>query len=142
MCVCVFLIACRLDVFIRSSSLPIGGLVDQTKLLPLSRPPPTLFNAPPHVLPPTASLCQPFLASLIPRCEGSRGQSEGEKLIVNGDELNDTGKVKGQSSDRKDEVGVAYQPTTELMDIEDSVGTGADIQVKSYDWLVRHFQTL
>ena len=124
-----------------------GQHVRQTKTLQSSKSSQTLFNAPPHVLPPMPTLCLPFLTSLLPRREGSRGQPVGEEPdTVDDEELHSQ---EGQSSEDEGqlEVGVVSHKTTEAMDIDDSIETSTvdacrNVQIKNYDWLVEHFQTL
>ena len=94
------------------------------------------------------TLCLPFLTSLLPRREGLRGQSIGEESdAVEDEQFDDAVSQEGESSEDEGQVavGVASHKTITPMDIDDSMETSTvdrNVQVKSYDWLVEHFQTL
>ena len=78
------------------------------------------------------SLCLPFLQSLLPHRQGSKGHEE-EDMVES--------EVEGLSSEDEGQpgVGVASSKASNVMEVDIEC---RDLEVKNYDWLVEHFRTM
>ena len=116
---------------LQCATLATGSTVHH-KLNSTSKPSLSLLSAPPHVLPPMPSLCLPFLQSLLPHRQGSKGHLD-EDMVES--------EVEGLSSEDEGqpEVGVASSKANNVMEVDIEC---RDLEVKNYDWLVEHFRIM
>ena len=108
------------------------GFMVHQKLNSTSKPSLSLLSAPPHVLPPMPSLCLPFLQSLLPHRQGSKGHLDEDMAESEVGDL--SSEDEGQP-----EVGVASSKASNVMEVDIEC---RDLEVKNYDWLVEHFRIM